>query len=154
MHFYFVRHLTKFLYTRSVSESTMEVRMHPRSDSNQRCLSFTLSVSPQDAARIVVANVDHGFVLPGSRVAVLTESDVTGRRRPHRQAPPKIAQAGGRGGPHQARIVDLFHCKKFSHSSARFRAPPATAFPRCATWRFVRADSRASLLLRSARACE
>jgi transcription-repair coupling factor (superfamily II helicase) len=37
-------------------------------------------------ARIVVATVDRGFVLPGSRVAVLTESDVTGRRRPHRQA--------------------------------------------------------------------
>jgi transcription-repair coupling factor (superfamily II helicase) len=37
-------------------------------------------------ARIVVATVDRGFVLPGSRVAVLTESDVTGRIRPHRQA--------------------------------------------------------------------
>ncbi len=37
-------------------------------------------------ARIVVATVDRGFVLPGCRVAVLTESDVTGRRRPHRQA--------------------------------------------------------------------
>ena len=37
-------------------------------------------------ARIVVAAVDRGFVLPGARVAVLTESDVTGRRRPHRQA--------------------------------------------------------------------
>ena len=37
-------------------------------------------------ARVVVAPVDRGFVLPGSRVAVLAESDVTGRRRPHRQA--------------------------------------------------------------------
>ena len=37
-------------------------------------------------ARIVVAPVDRGFVLPGARVAVLAESDVTGRRRPHRQA--------------------------------------------------------------------
>ena len=37
-------------------------------------------------ARIVVAAVDRGFVLPGARVAVLAESDVTGRRRPHRQA--------------------------------------------------------------------
>ncbi len=37
-------------------------------------------------ARIVIATVDRGFVLPGSRVAVLAESDVTGRRRPHRQA--------------------------------------------------------------------
>ncbi len=37
-------------------------------------------------ARIVVATVDSGFVLPGAKVAVLAESDVTGRRRPHRQA--------------------------------------------------------------------
>ncbi len=37
-------------------------------------------------ARIVVAPVDRGFVLPGARVAVLAESDISGRRRPHRQA--------------------------------------------------------------------
>jgi transcription-repair coupling factor (superfamily II helicase) len=37
-------------------------------------------------ARIVVATVDRGFVLPRAKVAVLAESDVTGRRRPHRQA--------------------------------------------------------------------
>ncbi len=37
-------------------------------------------------ARIVVAAIDRGFVLPGARVALLAESDVTGRRRPHRQA--------------------------------------------------------------------
>ena len=37
-------------------------------------------------ARIVVGSVDRGFVLPGCRVAVLAESDITGRMRPHRQA--------------------------------------------------------------------
>jgi transcription-repair coupling factor (superfamily II helicase) len=37
-------------------------------------------------ARIVVATLDRGFVLLRAKVAVLTESDVTGRRRPHRQA--------------------------------------------------------------------
>ncbi len=37
-------------------------------------------------ALVVVASIDRGFVLPGSRVAVLAESDLTGRRRPHRQA--------------------------------------------------------------------
>ncbi len=36
--------------------------------------------------RIVVASVDRGFVLPAARVAVLAESDVTGRRSPHRRA--------------------------------------------------------------------
>ena len=44
--FYSIRHLTKFLYDHAVSESMMETRMHPRSDQNQRCLTFHLSVSP------------------------------------------------------------------------------------------------------------
>ena len=47
MNFYSIRHLTRFRYSRPVSESIMEVRMHPRSDINQRCLTFSLSVSPR-----------------------------------------------------------------------------------------------------------
>ncbi len=43
MLFYSIRHLTKFVYSKPVSESVMEVRMHPRSDSNQRCLTFSLT---------------------------------------------------------------------------------------------------------------
>src|ERR1700733_15594046 len=81
MHFYFVRHLTKFIYTRSVSESTMEVRMHPRSDSNQRCLSFSLSVSPRCrvfAYRDHLGNHIHHFDIPGrhEQLVVVAESVV------------------------------------------------------------------------------
>ncbi len=53
---------------------------------------LVLSVAPPDedltlpGARIVVAAVDRGFVLSGANVAVLAESDITGRNRPHRQA--------------------------------------------------------------------
>ena len=47
MNFYSIRHLTRFRYKRPVSESIMEVRMHPRSDYAQHCLSFSLSVSPR-----------------------------------------------------------------------------------------------------------
>ncbi len=36
--------------------------------------------------RVVVAGLERGFVLPTSRLAVLGESDLTGRRRPHRRA--------------------------------------------------------------------
>ena len=45
--YYSIRHLTKFLYSNPVSESMMETWMHPRSDQNQRCLTFHLSVSPR-----------------------------------------------------------------------------------------------------------
>ena len=47
MNYYSIRHLTRFRYSKSISESIMETRMHPRSDSNQHCLTFSLSVSPR-----------------------------------------------------------------------------------------------------------
>src|SRR6202012_1663991 len=81
MHYYFARHLTKFLYNRPVSESVMEVRMHPRSDSNQRCLSFTLSVSPRCRVftyRDHLGNHIHHFDIPGrhEQLVIIAESVV------------------------------------------------------------------------------
>ena len=35
MNFYSIRHLTRFRYAGSVSESIMETRMHPRTDATQ-----------------------------------------------------------------------------------------------------------------------
>lgn len=52
--YYSIRHLTKFLYSNQVSESTMETRMHPRSDQEQRCLTFHLSVSPRCRVSAIV----------------------------------------------------------------------------------------------------
>jgi transglutaminase-like putative cysteine protease len=43
---YSVRHTTIFRYTPAVRESVMEVRMQPRSEATQRCLSFHLDVNP------------------------------------------------------------------------------------------------------------
>jgi transglutaminase-like putative cysteine protease len=76
---YFVRHLTKFLYARSVSESAMEVRMHPRGDGNQRCLSFSLSVSPRCRVftyRDHLGNHVHHFDIPGGhgQLVIVAES--------------------------------------------------------------------------------
>jgi transcription-repair coupling factor (superfamily II helicase) len=44
---------------------------------------------------VVVAPLEHGFILPGAKLAVLAESDVTGRRRPHRRARPRRQAAQG-----------------------------------------------------------
>jgi transglutaminase-like putative cysteine protease len=85
MHFYFVRHLTKFLYSRSVSESTMEVRMHPRSDSNQRCLSFTLSVSPRCRVftyRDHLGNNIHHFDIPGRHAQLVIVAEAVLEHQP------------------------------------------------------------------------
>jgi transglutaminase-like putative cysteine protease len=43
---YSVRHSTCFRYEPAVRESVMEVRMQPRSEGVQRCLSFQLDVNP------------------------------------------------------------------------------------------------------------
>lgn len=39
--------------------------------------------------RVVLAELERGFVLPSAKLAVLTEGDVTGRRRAHRTARPR-----------------------------------------------------------------
>ena len=79
MKFYSIRHLTKFRYSNVVSESVMETRMHPRSDSNQRCLSFSLSVSPRCRVfsyRDHLGNNVHHFDIPGdhSQLVIVAEA--------------------------------------------------------------------------------
>ncbi len=81
MNFYSIRHLTRFRYSRPISESIMETRMHPRSDSNQHCLTFSLSVSPR--CRVFTYrdhlgnNIQH-FDIPGehTQLVIIAESVV------------------------------------------------------------------------------
>jgi transglutaminase-like putative cysteine protease len=77
--YYSIRHLTKFLYSNQVSESMMETRMHPRSDHDQRCLTFHLSVSPRCRVfsyRDHLANHVHHFDIPGmhGQLVIVAES--------------------------------------------------------------------------------
>lgn len=65
--FYAIRHFTQYRYSKPVQQSVMEVRMHPRSENQQRCFTFQLSVSPK--ARIFyytdhVGNIIHHFDIP------------------------------------------------------------------------------------------
>jgi transglutaminase-like putative cysteine protease len=66
---YSVRHVTKFRYKPAVRESVMEVRMQPRSDEGQRCLSFSLDVRPAAAImqyRDFLGNMVHHFDIAAS----------------------------------------------------------------------------------------
>jgi transglutaminase-like putative cysteine protease len=65
--FYAIRHFTRFRYSKPVSQSSMEVRMHPRNEYTQRCFTFQLSVSPR--ARVFsyndhTGNLIHHFDIP------------------------------------------------------------------------------------------
>ena len=78
---YSVRHTTTFRYEPAVRESLMEVRLQPRSDGDQRCLSFTLTVDP--AASVMqyqdfTGNTVHHFNIAGShsQVKVTAQSNV------------------------------------------------------------------------------
>jgi transglutaminase-like putative cysteine protease len=87
MNFYSIRHLTRFRYSQSISESIMETRMHPRSDTNQHCLTFSLSVSPR--CRVFTYrdqqgnNVQH-FDIPGehNQLVIVAESVVEQQQLP------------------------------------------------------------------------
>jgi transglutaminase-like putative cysteine protease len=97
MRFYFVRHLTKFVYSRPVSESTMEVRMHPRSDSNQRCLSFTLSVSPRCRVftyRDHLGNNIHHFDIPGRHAQLVVVAEAVVEHQPLAEIPTSLGSDG------------------------------------------------------------
>ena len=79
MNFYSIRHLTRFEYANSVCESVMETRMHPRTDANQRCLNFSLSVSPRCrlfAYRDHLGNNIHHFDIPSNHktLVIIAES--------------------------------------------------------------------------------
>jgi transglutaminase-like putative cysteine protease len=65
---YSVRHLTAFSYEPDVREIVMEVRMQPRSEGWQRCLTFSLDVAPK--ANVMgyqdhLGNSVHHFDIPG-----------------------------------------------------------------------------------------
>ena len=64
---YAVRHTTNFRYAPAVRESVMEVRMQPRTDFRQRCLSFSLTIEPRAnmlTYRDFYGNAVHNFDIP------------------------------------------------------------------------------------------
>jgi transglutaminase-like putative cysteine protease len=92
--YYSIRHLTKFLYSNPVSESMMETRMHPRSDQNQRCLTFHLSVSPRCRVfsyRDHLANQVHHFDIPGQHGQLVIVAESLVEVQPAQQIPASLA---------------------------------------------------------------
>jgi transglutaminase-like putative cysteine protease len=70
---YSVKHLTTFRYEPAVRESVMEVRMQPRSDLRQRCITFSLDVNPRANVMIYrdfFGNAVHHFDIPGQHQVI------------------------------------------------------------------------------------
>src|SRR5579875_3651384 len=121
---YFIRHLTKFVYKAPVSESIMETRMHPRSDINQRCLTFQLSVTPRTRVfsyRDHLANHVHHFDIPGqhSQLVIVAESLV--EMQPHREVPASLPPTAWDDLDREVRDGDFWEMllpSEFAHTTA------------------------------------
>lgn len=69
-----IDHVTKFRYSAPITESVMELRMRPRNDERQRCLSFDLGLRPQARASNYqdhLGNVVHHFDIPGQHTQLV-----------------------------------------------------------------------------------
>jgi transglutaminase-like putative cysteine protease len=91
--FYAIRHLTRFRYNRPISQSMMEVRMHPRSEGGQRSFTFRLSVNPR--ARIFafhdyLGNQVHHFDLPHRHRELSIVADSLVNVEPMPELPPSL----------------------------------------------------------------
>lgn len=79
--YYAITHLTIYTYSEPITDSVMELRLHPRNDAQQRCIRFNLDIRPKAKAfsyRDYLGNILHGFNIPAAhdRMAVKTEAIV------------------------------------------------------------------------------
>ena len=96
MKYYSIQHLTRFDYSNSVCESAMEIRMQPRSDSNQRCLTFSLSVSPRCRVfsyRDHLGNQVHHFDIPGDHRQLVIVAHALVEQQPLGAIPQRLSSS-------------------------------------------------------------
>src|SRR6266849_1198357 len=93
---YSVRHITRLQYEPAVRESVMEVRMQPRTDARQRCLSFSLDLSLRATMmmyRDFFGNAVHHFDIPGQHELIEVAAQAVVE-----VLPPLVARAREAGG--------------------------------------------------------
>jgi transglutaminase-like putative cysteine protease len=77
---YLIRHVTSFSYQPAVGESVMEVRLQPRSDTRQRCLTSAIYVNPTASVAVYrdfYGNAVHHFDIPGKHQSIEVVSEAT-----------------------------------------------------------------------------
>lgn len=125
---YLVRHLTRFVYTSSVCESVMELRMQPLDLDRQHCLRFSVATSPR--ARVFAyhdhfGNAVHYFDIPGHhmKLEVTVESAVDTRPGPELpEALPDDAWATVDDAAVSAEHLDWLLPSAFTTPTARLQA--------------------------------
>src|ERR1700744_331625 len=96
MRYYSIQHLTRLDSEHPVCESTMEIRMQPRGDGNQRCMTFSLSVSPRCRVfsyRDHLSNQGHHFDIPGDHRQLVIASRSLVEQQPLGEVPDRLSPA-------------------------------------------------------------
>jgi len=91
-----IRHVTRFTYESPITESVMEVRMQPRTDTLQRCLHFALLTNP--ASRVMTYqdhdnNTVHHFNIPGRHARLTLTAEALVECVPARPLPYRLGPA-------------------------------------------------------------
>jgi len=78
--YYSIQHQTRFRYDAPVNESIMELRMHPRGEWKQRCLTYFVKVNPK--ARVLqyrdhLGNTVHHFSVAPKHTELLITTEAT-----------------------------------------------------------------------------
>ena len=94
---YTIRHVTRFTYDTPITESVMEARMQPRSDSFQRCLRFSLTTTPQ--SRVMTypdhdGNAVHHFDIPARHSRLVVTADALVEALPREPVPDAMGPGG------------------------------------------------------------
>jgi len=114
---YVIRQTNRFAYTAPISESTMEVRMQPRSDGRQRCLRFELTTHPR--ARVFAylgytGNVVHHFDVPGRHQQLMITADAVVEMASAQEVPESLPERAWSELDHKASDGDLWEYLQFS----------------------------------------
>ena len=91
--YYRIRHLTRFRYSEPVTESIMELRMHPRTEAQQRCLDYQRAVTPKaniHTYRDYLGNSVHHFDIPGAHAQLQIMAESVVEMKPWTPAPPSL----------------------------------------------------------------
>ncbi|MDX1990863.1 MAG: transglutaminase family protein [bacterium] len=95
--YYSIRHTTEFLYSVPITESMMEVRMQPRTEPRQRCLSFQLDVTPRTLVstfRDALGNLVHHFDIQQSHRRLLLVAESLVETSPAQPLPAALPASG------------------------------------------------------------
>ena len=94
--YYAITHLTQFTYSDSISDSVNEIRLCPRTESNQQCLRFNLDIRPKTSfhsQKDYLGNEIHLFNIPGQHTELAIRAESIVDVQPRADLPDQLPEA-------------------------------------------------------------